>query len=155
MELGRLDEAAECFREAYDIWEKIGHYGKGHALRNLGRVHLESDRPDDAIASLTEARRFHQASGDLIGQALALRYLGDACLSVGDKEAARQAWTEALAIFKDLKADSEVAEISSSLASLANGQGKRGTSALTKNSVATADISRIPGGLVTRLANAC
>ena len=155
LELGRLDEAAECFREAYDIWEKIGHYGKGHALRNLGRVHLVSDRPDDAIASLTEARRFHQASGDLIGQALALRYLGDARLSVGDKEAARQAWTEALTIFKDLKADSEVAEISSSLASLGNGQGKRGPSALTKNSVATADISRIPGGLVTRLANAC
>jgi DNA-binding SARP family transcriptional activator len=155
LEVGRLDEAAEYFREAYDIWEKAGAYGKGHALHNLGRVHLESGRPDGAIASLTEARRVHQASGDLIGQALALRYLGDARLAVGDKDAARQAWTDALAIFEDLKADAEVAEIRSSLASLANGQGKHGTSALTKHSAATADISRIPGGLVTRLANAC
>jgi tetratricopeptide (TPR) repeat protein len=127
LELGRLDEAAECFREAYDIWEKAGAYGKGHALHNLGRVHLESGRPDDAIASLTEARRIHQASGDLIGQAVALRYLGDARLAAGDQEAARQAWTDALAIFEDLKADAEAIEIRSSLASLENGQGKRGT----------------------------
>jgi len=123
LELGRLDEAAEFFREAYDIWDKVEHYGKGHALRNLGRVHLESGRPDDAIASLTEARRIHQAAGDLIGQAVTLRYLGDARLAVGDKDAARQAWSAALAIFEDLKADAEVAEIRSSLASLANGQG--------------------------------
>ena len=155
LELGRLDEAAEYFREAYDIWEKAGAYGKGHALHNLGRVHLESGRPADAIASLTEARRIHQASGDLIGQAISLRYLGDARLAAGDQDAARQAWTDALAIFEDLKADAEVAEIRASLASLANGQGKHATSALTKHSAATADICRIPGGLVTRLANAC
>jgi DNA-binding SARP family transcriptional activator len=123
LELGRLDEAAEFFREAYDIWDKVEHYGKGHALRNLGRVHLESGRPEDAIASLTEARRIHQAAGDLIGQAVTLRYLGDARLAVGDKDAARQAWTDALAIFEDLKADAEAAEIRSSLASLAKRAG--------------------------------
>jgi DNA-binding SARP family transcriptional activator len=120
LELGRLDEAAGFFREAYDIWDKAEHYGKGHALRNLGRVHLESGRPDDAIASLTEARRIHLAWGDLIGEAVTSRYLGDACLAVGDRDAARQAWTGALAIFESLKAGAEADEIRFILSSSAS-----------------------------------
>ncbi len=145
LELGRLSEAAECFREARDIWERIGGYGTGYALHNLGRVHLESGRPADAIASLTEAHRAHQASGDLVGQATTLKYLGQARAATGDKNQARTAWSAALAIYESLKADSEIADIRSALASLSNGRGKRGTSALSKRLVAAADISRIPG----------
>jgi tetratricopeptide (TPR) repeat protein len=123
MDLGRLDEAAECFREARDIWETIGAYGKGHALHNLGRVYLESGRPDDAIASLNEAYRVHQAAGDLIGQALTLKYLGRARHATGGDDQARQEWTAALAIFESLKADLEVANIHAALASLPSGTG--------------------------------
>jgi tetratricopeptide (TPR) repeat protein len=122
LELGRLDEAAEYFREARDIWEGIGTYGKAYALHNLGRVYLESGRLDDAIATLNEAYRAHQASGDLSGQALALKYLGQACLAVGDKEEARKAWTRALMIFESLEAVSDAAEIRTALAGLSPGQ---------------------------------
>jgi DNA-binding SARP family transcriptional activator len=123
LELGRLDEAAECFREARDVWERIGGYGEGHALHNLGRVHLESGHPEDAIAVLTEAQRAHQSSGHLEGQGIALKYLGYARHAVGDDDKARQAWTAALAIFESLRADAEVAAISAALASLQNGAG--------------------------------
>ena len=49
MELGRLDEAVGCFREAYDLWKQIGGYGEGWALHNLGHVYLKSGRLDEAI----------------------------------------------------------------------------------------------------------
>jgi tetratricopeptide (TPR) repeat protein len=122
LELGRLDEAAEYFREARDIWEGIGAYGKGYALHNLGHVYLESGHLDDAIATLNEAYRAHQASGDLSGQALALKYLGQAWLAVGDEEEARKAWTRALVIFESLEAVSDAAEIRTALAALSPGQ---------------------------------
>ena len=119
LELGRLDEAAECFREALDLAGNIGGYAQGFALHNLGRVHLESGHPDEAITSLTEAHRIHRASGDLIGQAVTLKHLGQARHAVGDDEEARQAWTAALAIYQSLKADPEIADISSALETLA------------------------------------
>jgi DNA-binding SARP family transcriptional activator len=132
LELGRLDEAAECFREAHEIWERIGGYGKGHALHNLARVQLESGEPAKALATLAEAQRAHRASGDLIGQAKTLMYIGQGRHATGDDDQARAAWTEALAIFEGLKADAEAADIRSALAKLANGRGKRGSSDLTE-----------------------
>jgi DNA-binding SARP family transcriptional activator/Tfp pilus assembly protein PilF len=118
LELGLLDEAAECFREALDLTGNIAGYAQGFALHNLGRVHLESGRPDEAIASLTEAHRVHRASGDLIGQAVTLKHLGQARHAVGEEDEARQAWTAALAIYQSLMADTEVADISSALEAL-------------------------------------
>ena len=82
-ETGRLDEAAACFREAYQLWQEIGGYGQGHVLHNLGHVHLLSGRFDEAIACLDDAYRLHTASGDLIGQATALKYLGEAQQGLG------------------------------------------------------------------------
>lgn len=118
LELGKLDEAAACFTECREIWREIGAYGQGYALHNLGRVYLQSGRTADAIASLTEAHRFHQASGDLIGQAIALKYLGQARQAAGDEDAARQAWTAALAIFENLGSDTDVADVKAALAGL-------------------------------------
>jgi DNA-binding SARP family transcriptional activator len=128
--LGRLDEAAECFREARSIWETIGGYGEGYALHNLGRVHLESGHPEDAIAALTEAHRAHQSSGHLEGQAIALKHLGYARHAAGEDDKASEAWTAALAIFEGLRVDSEVAEIRSALAASSAGQPVDGAPAL-------------------------
>jgi DNA-binding SARP family transcriptional activator len=118
LELGKLDEAADCFTEARDIWREIGAYGQGYALHNLARVYLESGRLADAVGCLTEAHRFHQASGDLLAQATTLRYLGHARHATGDESGARQAWTAALAIFETLGSDADVADIRSALAAL-------------------------------------
>jgi DNA-binding SARP family transcriptional activator/Tfp pilus assembly protein PilF len=118
LELGRLDEAAKCFREAYDIWKSIGGYGQGFALHNLGQVHLRSGQLDDAIECLTSAYRIHQASGDLLGQAHTLSHLVQAYRENGDEQAAQESTAAALAILESLKEDSEVADIYAMLAPL-------------------------------------
>jgi tetratricopeptide (TPR) repeat protein len=116
-EIGRLDEAAECFREAYQLWQEIGGYGQGYALHNLGHVHLLSGRFDEAIACLADAHRLHQASGDLIGQATTLKYLGQAQQASGNAAAALEARDTALAILEGLKQDVEVAALHASIVS--------------------------------------
>lgn len=86
LDLGRLDEAASCFREVLGIWGAAradGAYERGHAIENLGRVYL-------ATGSLTEAHRLHIVSGDLMGQAVALKDLGRAQRATGHEDQARE-----------------------------------------------------------------
>jgi DNA-binding SARP family transcriptional activator/tetratricopeptide (TPR) repeat protein len=118
LDLGRLDEAADCFEQARDVWRGIGGYGHGHALHNLGRIYLDLHRPDDAIAELTEAIRLHREAGDLIGQGTALKYLGEAHRHRGDYEDARQSWAMARAIFDQLGESAESDEVVAALAAL-------------------------------------
>jgi DNA-binding SARP family transcriptional activator len=118
VDLGRLAEAAACFEQARDVWKGIGGYGHGHALHNLGRIYTDLGRPDDAIAELTEALRLHRQAGDLVGQGVALKYLGQAHHACGHVAQARQSWTAARAIFDQLGEQAEADEVAASLASL-------------------------------------
>jgi DNA-binding SARP family transcriptional activator len=118
LDLGDLDAAAECCAEARDIWREIGGYGEGWALHNLGRVYLALGRIDDAATSLTDAIGAHRASGELAGQATALKYLGQARLAASDPVEARNSWTQALSIFEQIDERAEAAEVAESLASL-------------------------------------
>jgi DNA-binding SARP family transcriptional activator len=118
LDLGDLDAAAECCAEARDIWREIGGYGEGWALHNLGRVYLALGRIDDAATSLTDAIGAHRASGELAGQATALKYLGHARLAASDPGEARTSWTQALSIFEQIDERAEAAEVAASLASL-------------------------------------
>jgi DNA-binding SARP family transcriptional activator len=118
LDLGRLDEAAECFEQARDVWKGIGGYGHGHALHNLGRIYTDLGRPDDAIAQLTEALRLHREAGDLVGQGVALKYLGQAYRESGQVAEARASWTAARAIFDQLGEQAEADDLAASLARL-------------------------------------
>jgi DNA-binding SARP family transcriptional activator len=118
LDLGRLDEAADCFEQARDVWKGIGGYGHGHAHHNLGRIYTDLGRPDDAIVELKEAVRLHRAAGDLVGQGVALKYLGQAHRECGQVAEARQSWTAARAIFDQLGERAEADEVAVSLASL-------------------------------------
>lgn len=118
LDLGDLDAAAECCAEARDIWREIGGYGEGWALHNLGRVYLGLGRVDDAATSLTDAIGAHRASGDFVGQATALKYLGQARLAAHDPGEARNSWTQALSIFEQIDERAEAAEVAAALASL-------------------------------------
>jgi hypothetical protein len=51
-----------------------------------------------------------------MGQATALKYLGQAQHDEGKEAAARESWTAALIIFEGLHADAEMKEIQSALA---------------------------------------
>ncbi len=118
LDLGEMDAAEECCAEARDIWREIGGYGEGWALHNLGRVYLALGRVDDTVASLTDAIGAHRASGDLAGEATALKYLGQARLAADDPVEARNSWTEALSIFEQIEERAEAAEVAAALASL-------------------------------------
>ena len=121
LDLGRLDEAEECLRESLAIPRESSGYSYGYALHNLGRVYQESGRTDDALAIFTEAHRTHSASGDLRGQADALKSLGCVQRDIGEEEEGRASLTAALVIYRTLKEDTEVEAIQSVLAALTAG----------------------------------
>jgi len=81
-------------------------------------MQLESGRPGEAIASLTEAHRLHMASGDLMGQAGTLKHLGRAHRDAGQEDQARESLAAALTLFEKLKADAEAQAIRSALTAL-------------------------------------
>lgn len=113
--LGRLDEATEYLQEALDIFTDIGGYGRGYVLETMGHIHLESGRLTEAIASLTEANRAHITSGQLMGQALSLKRLGQAQRGVGQGERARESLAAALVLFEKLRAEEEAEAVRSAL----------------------------------------
>src|SRR3984885_8113401 len=115
LDLGRVDEAGACLREALGIWRTMGGQGHGHVVEGLGRVHMKSGRPHEAIASFTEAYRLHVASGDLLGQAGTLKYLGQALREAGYEDRARKSLAAALELFEKMQAGAEVAAIRAAL----------------------------------------
>jgi DNA-binding SARP family transcriptional activator len=118
LELGRLDEAADCFRRARDVSASRGVYGQAYAVHNLGLVYMELGRPQEAIASLREALRLHEQSGDMNGRATAHRYLGRAYRASGAFASARESWNAALEIFRQVGREPERAEVEAALADL-------------------------------------
>jgi tetratricopeptide (TPR) repeat protein len=114
--LGDLDAAAACYAEAREIFREIGGYGEGHALHNLGRVFLRQHRLDDAVTNCTEAVRKHRADGDLVGEAIAFKHLGEAYQLTGNTAEARAAWTSALTIFEQIGDHTQAAEVAAALA---------------------------------------
>jgi DNA-binding SARP family transcriptional activator/tetratricopeptide (TPR) repeat protein len=118
LELGQLEEAADCFQQARDVSVNFGVYGQAFALHNLGRVDVELGRPQEAIASLREALRLHERSADTNGKATARRYLGRAYRAAGDFASARESWTAALAIFRQVGRVAEIAEVEAALSDL-------------------------------------
>jgi tetratricopeptide (TPR) repeat protein len=120
-DLGKLDEAAECFQEALGILTAIGGgHGPGAVLENLGRGHLKSGRFREAITSLSEAYQFHLAQGHLLGQAQALRDLGKAQRAVGQADKAWESLEAALELFKGLEDATETHDIRSALTELSS-----------------------------------
>jgi tetratricopeptide (TPR) repeat protein len=120
LDLGKLDEAAQCLREALGIFADIGGHERVHVMDNLGRVHLRSGQLTEAIGALTEAHRLYQATGHLEEEAQALTHLGEAQHRAGLDTQARESLTAAIALFEDLRADREVKAVQATLASIGN-----------------------------------
>jgi DNA-binding SARP family transcriptional activator/tetratricopeptide (TPR) repeat protein len=121
LELGKTDEAAQSLQQALDLLTTSGAGDgrtRGHLLDNFGQVHLRSGRLRDAIASLSEAHQLYLAQGDVLGQATALRFLGEAQRDAGRTDQARESLQAALALFGKLEAATESENIKSMLAAL-------------------------------------
>ncbi|MFE9601389.1 BTAD domain-containing putative transcriptional regulator [Streptomyces hokutonensis] len=101
--LGRYDEAVASLERALtvlrasdNLWVEAG------VLDILGTVHRRHHRYDHAIEYYHEALKTHRELGNRRGEGYTLGNLGDAELAVGEPQAARASWEQALAIFKEL-----------------------------------------------------
>ena len=124
-ELGRLTEAADYFEQAREYFASVGpSYVEGYAVHNLSHVYLDLGRPAEALDKASLALDMHEKAGDLLGQALALKFQGEAQLALGQDALARTAWKSALARFQQLDEAAEAAEIEIQLASIESGFSK-------------------------------
>jgi tetratricopeptide (TPR) repeat protein len=117
-QLGDLDAAVDCYRQARDISREVGGHVEGHALHNLGLVLLRAHRIDEAVASFSEALSKHRAWGVLVGEAVTLRHLGEAQAEAGSTAEARASLTDAIGIYEQIGNQAEAAATATLLASL-------------------------------------
>jgi len=116
IDLGRVDEAAECLREALAVAREIeSPRVEGYVLTDLGRARLSTGRIEEAIGCLQQAIERHRRVGDRSGEARDLKYLGHAQQRAGRAALARQAWSDAHVIFRDLGDDAQAAEVRAEL----------------------------------------
>jgi DNA-binding SARP family transcriptional activator/predicted negative regulator of RcsB-dependent stress response len=115
LDLARLDEAMDCFTESLEVGSPIV---QAHTLHNMGRVYLEKGHPQEAVARLRESVELHQSTGDVRGQAIAWKLLGQAYRDAGEPVAARDSWSRALALYRQVSEEAEAAAIEASIASL-------------------------------------
>ncbi|MEU0886167.1 tetratricopeptide repeat protein [Lentzea sp. NPDC005914] len=103
MELGRYDDALDCCQQALELCRELGHReGEGVALHNLGEAYRRLERHDEAIVHGRHALALHRELGNRWETAATLADLGQALDDVGNEAAARECWTESLAIFEEL-----------------------------------------------------
>jgi tetratricopeptide (TPR) repeat protein len=80
------------------------HWGEASSLRNLGRVHGDVGRFEEALDCSQHSLEIERASGHRWGEALSLEVLGHALFHTEGMEAARPYWEAALQIFTELGA---------------------------------------------------
>jgi adenylate cyclase len=95
--LGRYDEAQAAWSTALGIAGELGDRDlELSSLRGLGEVELSRGRPEQAIEQLRRARTVAEELSDTGGLASTELLLGHAHLTLGDLDAAGQAYADAL-----------------------------------------------------------
>ena len=101
--LGDHREALTHCRQALVAVQEIGDLnGEAHTWDSLGYVHRLLGRFTEAVDCYEQALRLFRKTGDRRSEAIGLAYLGDTLDAAGEREAARGAWTRALAVFDEL-----------------------------------------------------
>ncbi|MFF7950083.1 AfsR/SARP family transcriptional regulator [Streptomyces griseorubiginosus] len=101
--LGDHREALTSCRQALAAVQEIGDLnGEAHTWDSLGYVHRLLGRFAEAVDCYEQALRLFRKTGDRRSEAIGLAYLGDTFDAAGEPEAARGAWTRALAVFDEL-----------------------------------------------------
>ena len=100
---GDYAEALGHCTRALELGRELGYQGaEGLTWHSLGTVRQHLGQPDQAIACHRRALEIFRALMDRRAAATVLADLGEACLVVDDRPAARRAWQEALDILDDL-----------------------------------------------------
>jgi tetratricopeptide (TPR) repeat protein len=99
---GQLDKAIVCYDQSLAASRRAGdHYGAGTVLMRLGDIYREQQRLEDAAACYQQSLGFFQESSHRHSEGLALLHLGSVTAAIGNEQAARKHWHDALAIFVD------------------------------------------------------
>ncbi len=102
--------ATEAFFKAYDIFLRLNDKAElGYSLINIGKSYLQQGIADIAESKFEQAKKIFDDLGEKHGQALALRYLGLANLSV-DEQKAIDYFKQSLKLLSDLKDEAKLAE---------------------------------------------
>ena len=105
-QLGDFQEALACCQQALAIYRDLRPRlvsGEADTLDSLGYAYHHLGRHAEAIACYQQAIDLLGDTGDPDHVAEFLIHLGDACDSAGEREAARRAWQQSLAVRNDLQ----------------------------------------------------
>jgi DNA-binding SARP family transcriptional activator len=93
---------AHCQRALIIVRELDDRHAQAHTCDSLGYIYHHMGRHQQAIECYQEARHLFLLSGNRYSEAICLSYLGDVQDAVGEADAARLAWTDALDILSEL-----------------------------------------------------
>jgi tetratricopeptide (TPR) repeat protein len=102
-QLGEHAAALAHCRRALDLARAAGDLnGQAHIWDSIGYVHHQLGEHQRAIGCYRRALVWFRHTGDRQGTAIGLGYIGDAHSAAGDPAAAREAWSQALALADEL-----------------------------------------------------
>jgi DNA-binding SARP family transcriptional activator len=108
------DQAVTYCRQAQRLYQEVDHkLGEAATWDNLGYAHRGLTEYDEAIRCYQRGLVLYRELNDLYYQARMLRNLGDIQHQIGENQAARSSWSQALAILGDLDHPSAAAVLQS------------------------------------------
>ncbi len=144
-ERGELPAAVDSLRKALTLREAIGdERSEGFTRTLLGRAYFDSGNSELALTHLDRAMSSRVTGGDRRGAAATQLVLAEVQARTGDQGAAIQSAVAALATFKDLGDDNNVAR---ALRQIGESSGKLGhlEEALNRFQEASAAVERVRG----------
>jgi DNA-binding SARP family transcriptional activator/energy-coupling factor transporter ATP-binding protein EcfA2 len=114
--LGRFDEAVETLSRCLRLFARSGNpHGEALTAFTLGEVWARQGRQHEALRHFARCRDLMTEHNAPIWRGRALREIGTAHAALGDGHAATAAWTEALAVFRQLDDSTEMARVNACL----------------------------------------
>ncbi|WP_307842268.1 AfsR/SARP family transcriptional regulator [Streptomyces sp. RK75] len=102
LRLGRLDEARAYLEEALEVLRATDNrWVEGITLDFLGTVYHRLRRHDDAVQQYHLALQAHREVGNRWAEAHSISHLAETRLAVGERDAARTGWGQALQLLEE------------------------------------------------------
>jgi tetratricopeptide (TPR) repeat protein len=116
--LGDIEEAQKLFEQRLAIAQKLDDKkGEGNTLNNLAVLYLDRKQYGPAIGILRQRVALAHSINDHRGEATSLINLGRVYEQTSDLDAAKEAWTNALAVMRP-EGDDRIPEVEAMIAQL-------------------------------------